>query len=209
MKAILAALDARPDGRDTIVIFAADHGDFVGDFDFLGKNLFFEPAMHVPLIVRLPGGPQGVRSGDLVTVTDIFATILAAAGAPVATAKDSFPLPAAGGDGPRRSHALGAIADGVCLDDGRHRLSRYDNGLATLYDLADDPGEQRNLIDDPAAQDVRSRLDALLAAEVLKASRAAHEDKRYPYLTMTPDHPGHRRGWQRPYPWPAKAEQVS
>ena len=158
---------------------------------------------------RCPAARRASVPGDLVTVTDIFATLLAAAGAPAATAKDSFPLPVPGGDGPRRSHALGAIADGLCLDDGRHRLSRYDNGLATLYDLADDPGEQRNLIDDPAAQDVRGRLDALLAAEVLKASRAAHEDKRYPYLTMTPDHPAHRRGWQRPYPWPANAEQVS
>ena len=91
VNAILAALDARPDGRDTIVIFAADHGDFVGDFDFLGKNLFFDPAMHVPLIVRVPGGPRGVRASELVTITDIFATILAAAGAPATTAKGFLP----------------------------------------------------------------------------------------------------------------------
>ena len=209
VNAILAALDARPDGRNTIVIFAADHGDFVGDFDFLGKNLFFDPAMHVPLIVRVPGGPRGVRVSELVTITDIFATILAAAGVPAPTAKDSFPLPAIAPGGPRRSHALGVVANGICLDDGRYRLSRYDNGLGTLYDLAEDAGEQRNLIDAPSAQGVRGKLDALLASEVMKATRAAHEDKRYPYLTMTPDHPGHRRGWERPYPWRPEAGQVA
>jgi arylsulfatase A-like enzyme len=197
---IVAAADARRDGRDTIIIFAADHGDFVGDYDFLGKNLFFDAAMHVPLIVRVPGGPRGVRSGELVTVTDIFATLLAAAGVPDAVGRDSFPLSAVAPDGPRRQSALGATSEGIVIDDGRYRLARYANGVATLYDFAG-KGEAANLIDSPAAQGVRSRLDTLLATEALKATNAAHDDKRYAYRTMTPDHPAHRRGWQRLYPW--------
>ena len=198
--AIVDALDRRNDGRDTVVIFAADHGDFVGDFDFIGKDIFFEPAMGVPLIVRAPGITPGSRSRQIATVTDIFATILAAAGVPNETGKDSFsllPQP----DAPARQYALGAIGNGLSIDDGRYRLSRYDGGLATLYDLDEDPGEQRNLIAEPAASAIRERLDSALAEEMLAATRAGHADKRYPYMTLTPDHPGHRRGWVRPYPF--------
>lgn len=200
--AIVEALDSRQDGRDTVVVFAADHGDFLGDYDFLGKNLFFDAAMHVPLIVRVSGGPRGVRSTDLVTVTDIFASLLAAADLPNETGRDSFAVSAVAPDGPRRKIALGALAGGLAIDDGRYRLARYGNGLATLFDFSAD-GERVNLIDEPAAQAERARLDAILATAVLGASDAAHQDKQYPYVTVTPGHPAHRRGWQRPYPWPA------
>jgi arylsulfatase A-like enzyme len=200
--AILAALARRPDAEDTVVVLAADHGDFVGDYGFLGKNLFLDAAMHVPMILRLPGGPKGRRSAELVTVTDLFATFLAIAGIDNATGRDSYALPAVAREGaPRRRHALGALGNGLCIQDARYRLSRYDNGLATLYDLERPTAEQVNLIDDPEAQHVRAGLDAALTAELLQATHVGHRDKRYPYVTMTPGHPAHGPGWRRPYPW--------
>ena len=58
-------------------------------------------------------------------------------------------------------------------------------------------------------EDNYARLDALLATGVLEATQAAHDDKRYPYLTMTPGHPAHQRGWQRPYPWQPQKDRVA
>lgn len=198
--AILEAVARRPDAGETIVILAADHGDFVGDYDFLGKNLFFQPAMHIPLIVRVPGGPKGVRSQELVTITDLFATFLAIAGVENRTGMDSHPLPVlAPADAKPRHHALGALSNGFAIQDARHRLARYGNGAATLYDLVDDPSEQHNLIDQADA--IRAELDTALARELLRATAGAHQDKRYPYVTMTAGHPAHEHGWQRPYPW--------
>ena len=200
--AILAALARRPDADNTVVVLASDHGDFVGDHDFLGKNLFFDAAMHVPMILRLPKGPKGRRSGDLVTVTDLFATFLAIAGLDNETGRDSFPLPAIALEGAaRRRHALGALGNGVCIQDAHYRLARYANGLATLHDLDCPAAGRTNLANAPAAQDVRMALDAALAAELLEATKAGHRDKRYPYVTMTEGHPAHRHGWRRPYPW--------
>ena len=200
--AIMAALARRPDADNTIVVLAADHGDFVGDYGFLGKNLFFDAAMHVPMIVRIPGGPKGQRSRELVTVTDLFATFLAVAEVANDTGKDSYPIPTLAPEGAsRRRYALGAVGNGVCIQDGRWRLSRYDNGLATLYDLDLPTAEQVNLIDAPEAQAVRAELDAALTAELLKAAQVGFRDKRYRYVTMTAGHPAHERGWQRPYPW--------
>ena len=56
---ILQAL--RDTGRleDTVIIFASDHGDYLGDHNLIGKGSFFEGSIHVPLIVRIPGRPGG------------------------------------------------------------------------------------------------------------------------------------------------------
>jgi hypothetical protein len=36
--------------------------------------------------------------------------------------------------------------------------------------------------------------------EVLQSIVDGHSEKTYPYMTMTPDHPGHQKGWIRSYP---------
>ena len=51
---IVAALNASRFRDDTVIIFASDHGDFLGDYDLIGKHLFYEPSIRVPLIVKLP-----------------------------------------------------------------------------------------------------------------------------------------------------------
>ncbi len=63
--------------RNTVVIFSSDHGDGTGAHQWNQKSVLFEEAVHIPLIVRLPGKkdqglvvPQIVNNG-----TDLFATI--------------------------------------------------------------------------------------------------------------------------------------
>ena len=51
---IVAALNASRFRDDTVIIFASDHGDFLGDYDLIGKHLFYEPSIRVPLIIKLP-----------------------------------------------------------------------------------------------------------------------------------------------------------
>lgn len=202
--AILAAAEARDDGRDTLVIFSSDHGDFLGDFDFLGKVLFFESSARVPMIVAGPGVPAG-RSDALVSLTDVFATFLAAAGVEAA-GQDSRPLPGLGFGETPREVLMGATDKGLMSTDGRWKLSRYRNGVTCLHDVIDDPQEQRNLIAE--APDVRDRLDRALSEWILSSTMFGHGDKAYPYMTMTPDHPGHRRGWQRTYPANPYSEEL-
>lgn len=202
--AIVAAADARRDGRETLVVFSSDHGDFLGDFDFLGKVLFFESSLRVPIIVAGAGTPCG-RSDALVSLTDVFATFCEAAGV-ASPRQDSMPLPGLGRGAARREHVMGATDAGYMIADARCKLSRYRNGVCTLHDVAADPAEQRNLWDDPASSPIREALDRALQAWVLASVLDGHKDKTYPYMTMTPDHPGHRRGWQRSYPADAWTE---
>jgi arylsulfatase A-like enzyme len=85
--AILDTLKELGLDRDTIVLYSADHGDFVGRHGIvekaaMGHNLY-EETLRVPLIVRFPARlRQGVVPGDLVELVDLYPTFLDLAGVP-------------------------------------------------------------------------------------------------------------------------------
>jgi arylsulfatase A-like enzyme len=78
-KAIGALLDSiRHSGIEdcTIVVFASDHGDFGGRFGLVGKTkAFYEPLIRIPLIVAIPGRPDGQRISASVSNIDVMPTI--------------------------------------------------------------------------------------------------------------------------------------
>lgn len=41
--------------NDTIIVFTSDHGDMMGDFNMMLKGVMLEPAVRIPMIVRIPG----------------------------------------------------------------------------------------------------------------------------------------------------------
>jgi len=195
---IVRALDALDNGRDTLIIFSSDHGDFLGDYDFLGKVLFFESSMRVPMIVSSALLPPG-RSDALVSLSDIFATFTQAAGISH-TAQDSIPLPGIGFGDTQRHCVMGATDMGYMICTNQLKLCRYHNGVITLHDFVNDTEEQNNLFDHPEYTEQRDALDRQLSTWLIHSVMDGHADKEYPYMTMTPDHPGHLRGWQRTYP---------
>lgn len=79
---ILKALDEAGLEEETIVIYASDHGDFVGNHGMVekaaaGQNIY-EDILNVPLIIRYPGKiKKGKRTAELVTLADILPTLIA------------------------------------------------------------------------------------------------------------------------------------
>ncbi len=71
--------------KETIVIYLSDHGDFVGNHGMvekaaIGHNVY-EDILNVPLIIRYPAGFKGPQEiDDLVSLTDIFPTLVELAG---------------------------------------------------------------------------------------------------------------------------------
>ncbi len=66
---------------NTLIIFASDHGEFLGDYNCFGKRSFLDSAARVPLICRLPGTFEaGAVCDTPVSLIDIMPTALAAAG---------------------------------------------------------------------------------------------------------------------------------
>lgn len=52
---MLDTLEATGKLDNTLVIFASDHGEFLGDYNCFGKRSFLDSAARVPMLCRLPG----------------------------------------------------------------------------------------------------------------------------------------------------------
>ena len=67
--------------RNTYVIFTSDNGFFYGEHRLTGgKFLSYEPATHLPLLIRGPGIKAGTSTGELAANIDLAPTILELAG---------------------------------------------------------------------------------------------------------------------------------
>jgi len=79
---LLEALYRTNHDKDTAVICFSDHGDYTGDYGLIEKwpSGLEDVLTHVPMIVRPPGGTQGVESHDMIEAFDMMATCLDLAG---------------------------------------------------------------------------------------------------------------------------------
>jgi arylsulfatase len=201
---ILAALRERNLLENTVVILSSDHGDYLGDHDLIGKGHFFESSFHVPLVVRHLGDGEAIAPAvrdDLVTLTDITATLLALAGLPVPAHFDSRPLPGVGiPDATGRDFMVGALSGAWLIYAGPWRLSKYNTGEALLFNVEDDPNEQRNLVDDVRFGGVHRDLDSKLTTWMMQSMTEAHHSLRVYGRDLSQSVSFGREGWQRTYP---------
>ena len=169
--ALLDGLAARGLLDRTLVVLTADHGEELFDHGsfFHGVSLYDE-LLHVPLVARFPGGAHAGTVVDAqVRLVDVAPTITAVAGAPTPSTFQGESLLATLGGAPAPARpvfaraANGAYPWRFGLRTPAHKLIRtVDPPEEQLFDLAADPGERTNRIDDPALADVRARLrDAL------------------------------------------------
>lgn len=133
-------------GDNLLIVFAADHGDMMGDHGFWGKCPH-EQGVRVPLLLRLPGGERaGTHTGAMVQLVDILPTLVTAAGGQPAPC-DGRPLTSLIDDGGRR-FALSEHEDFLLIKDRRFKYveRRKNNRLfRELYDLENDPDEFENI----------------------------------------------------------------
>jgi arylsulfatase A-like enzyme len=162
---VLAALERRPFASRTIVIVTSDHGEAFGEHDLYrhGFELWDELA-RVPLIVYVPGAEP--RRIDVRRSTiDVVPTLLEIFGvaAPPLDAKDALRgvslLPDVLGPPSSAPAARPIYIDmpaGPYNDerqafiDGNLKIVTTGGRALGLFDLAKDPGEKRDLLDDAA-----------------------------------------------------------
>lgn len=79
---VLDVLDEAGLAENTTVLVFADHGDWAGDYGLVEKwsNALDDCLMHVPFIIRTPGGQAGHVVQEQVEIFDQMATILELAG---------------------------------------------------------------------------------------------------------------------------------
>lgn len=190
--------------ENTVVVFASDHGDFAGDFEMVGKGQFYEPSVHVPLIVRGPSADfSGQSDAGIVSLTDVNATILQIAGITPQQTVDCKVL-SCYQESTENRIVHGANDNGWFIRDGAWKYCTYGNGLKELYNLVQDPHEQNNLIDEPEHKQVLDALSSDLNIWVMNSIERANREKIANVAASNPPERFYTKDWVRPYPFCAK-----
>ena len=155
------------------------------------------------MVVADPGIQRGQACDSLVELRDVTATILSYADVKIPGYMDSRPLPSLSlTDQPPRDKIIGMLTDGWMNFDGEWKLAKYSTGESILYNLKDDPYEQRNLINDPNYTETCRRLDTELTQEIMDAMRFSMHDRLVHQGDMSQNPSFGREGWERLYPAP-------
>ena len=154
------------------MVFWSDHGEMAGDHGSLYKSVFYESSLRVPLIVRWPGKiPAGQTCSALAETIDVYPTLLEIAG--VEPAKrcqgQSFWSCLWDSKAPHRDAVFSEITRAghytTMVRTERYKYAVEETGEGyLLFDVEEDPTEQRNLVGHPdyahVEREMRERLFA-------------------------------------------------
>ncbi len=157
---IIERLKRNGQWNNTLVVFTADHGESLGEHNiWFSHSGLYQPTVHVPLIIHMPGGPAHKIVKSLVQLADLMPTILARVGLPIpphSRGRDIWPLISkeSGGGAVFLEHA-GRQLTGVVTPSYKyikHLKNKSYNpgyilhkGKEELYDLRTDPGEKHDI----------------------------------------------------------------
>lgn len=176
--------------RDTYVIFLSDNGYLQGEHRiFAGKGLPYNPASHVPLVIRGPGVPAGEAVDGMAAMHDLAPTILeltqteGGVGKALFDGQSLVPMFTDPSYGDDRTLVLeagdnngGYAFYGIIRGDGWKYVEFTTDGLneVEMYDLNTDPYEERNLAEERRYVVKRAELEA--EAELLRFCAGSHCD---------------------------------
>jgi arylsulfatase A-like enzyme len=157
---------------DTVIVFLSDNGYFLGNHGLGNKIAMLEESVRVPMFMRGPGIPAGVRSESLVSSLDLYPTLVELAGGvppghlagaslkplfatPDATLRSYVASECVGvGGKPGMGHRM------VCNRRWKYILTGV--GEEALFDLESDPYEMVNVVSKDSNQAVLAELRACL-----------------------------------------------
>jgi len=161
---LLEGLQERSLMDEAMVVLSADHGEELFEHgSFEHGHSKYQELLHVPLVIW----GDGVRPGRIeapVSIVDLFPTLLEAAGLPVPRGIAGISLlPVATERAALPDRPI--LADGTLHGRRKHAIVRWpwkavsvpESGEKSLFNLVEDPGEQRDL-----AKQEPERLRAML-----------------------------------------------
>ena len=170
---VVQALDALDLMGDTVILFISDHGELAMEHRQFYKMSMYEPSVRVPVIAAGPGVRPGTVVDDLISLVDIYPTLMDIAGTDHPPALDGHSLRsllAGGRDSDRPDWVLSEF-HGSTLPTGTFMLRQdawkyvaYVEYPPQLFNLDEDPDE---IVDLAAARpEIVDAMDATLRAIV-------------------------------------------
>jgi len=175
---LLGVLEGMQQLDNTVIVFMGDNGLLNGEHGMVDKRTMHEPSIRIPLLVRYPRAFARPRVIEAQVLThDLAPTILELCGAPPLADIHGASLVRLGQEGSdrnwrrawyyaynyERQFPYTPNVRGVRTDHWKyihypHGDGGPDRHLAELYDLRNDPGETRNLIQDATLASEREEL---------------------------------------------------
>ena len=159
---------------NTIIALTTDHGEMLGDHHLWAKGVMHQKSARIPLIIVPTANDtrllHDTTDNRLVKLRDIMPTLLDLAGIDIPDTVEGMSLLSER----RREYLYGEYREGAdatrMVRDARYKLIYYAGGnFFQLFDLEEDPLEQRNLAitcgntsGNPAHTDVQQRLTNVL-----------------------------------------------
>lgn len=166
-------------GRPWLIVVTSDHGEMLGDHGYFRKCEPYEGSANIPFIIA--GSPElgfksGLRCNQPVCLEDIMPTLLQLVGIARPAGIDGVSLvPALGGDSAMLRERLhfehapiyNSEQSFQALTDGRFKyIWRPNDGAEQLFDLQNDPKEERNLAANPESLPVLEQWRARLVQQL-------------------------------------------
>lgn len=145
---VLKALEESEYNDNTIIVLWSDHGYQMGEKNTFQKATLWERSAHVPLVFAGQGVPKGKRSDRVVSLLDIYPTLIDMSGLPKNSKNEGVSLVPLIKD-PSAEWSYPAITEYgencFAVQNERYRYIRYDDGSEELYDHDNDPNEWTNI----------------------------------------------------------------
>ena len=172
--------------EESVIVLSADHGDMLGSHGLMGKHVYYEESVRIPLVIRVPGTVKK-RCTTQIASEDQMPTILGLLGIPVPECVEGADLSRyvteEGAESDREVYLCATPGRDVFLEKFRVRGKNpahygwrgirtkrwkymievgYDPEPAParhLFDLKEDPLEMRDLMKEPGGEAVAADLE--------------------------------------------------
>ena len=202
--------------KDTLLVYASDHGDMAGDKGLFWKSNFYEGSVRVPIIFSLPAEIQsGKRIEQITSLLDLGPTLIDLCGGlelPETDGESLLSLLRGEAVESRERTVISQLGDlkgdspSAMIRKGEWKLvSHYGYDHPQLFNLEEDPEEMTDLGGEPQYQTKRTEL-------IDELSRNWNGEQVLSHISISSLHTGLLKQWfevaepERKELWVGKAE---
>lgn len=169
---VIQALEQSEYKDNTIIVLFSDHGYHMGEKNTFQKQSLWEESSLSPLIFSGPGILPGQRSTRVVSLLDIYPTLLELCQLPANHKNEGHSLlPLI--ENPRLNWQHPAITswkgNNFAVQDQQYRYIRYSDQTEELYDHTNDPNEWTNISEQTEYADIKNKLASVIPKVIHEA----------------------------------------